>query len=195
LTVSSYRTIAGCSEGSFTDKGSRFIGLAYPVTGEEEVKQILKDVRGAYKGARHFCYAFTLGSRKELSRSNDDGEPSGTAGKPISGQIVSFDVTDTLVIVVRYFGGVLLGTGGLIQAYKAAAKEALQRATIIEKEIREKFSVSCSYEKLPALLAFMQRKNIAFNYGSTTGEKAEIVLDIRPDEKKELERDISVLLR
>ena len=117
----SYNTILKASEGSFRDKGSKFIAYLFPVTTEDKVKEILQDYKKKYYDARHHCYAYRLGWNKDAYRINDDGEPSGTAGKPIYGQILSNDLTNVLILVVRYFGGVKLGVSGLIQAYKAAA--------------------------------------------------------------------------
>lgn len=130
-----YKTITGQTSGIYTEKGSKFIGVALPVTHEDEVKDQLKILKNTYKSARHYCYAYILGNDHSLYRANDDGEPSGTAGKPILGQINSLELTNVLVVVVRYFGGVLLGTGGLTQAYKAAARLALEEAVIIDKEV------------------------------------------------------------
>lgn len=189
-----YFTIREKSEGVYIDKGSKFIGLAYPVSSEEEVKEILKRVKGEYKGARHLCYAFVMGKTKELSRANDDGEPSGTAGKPILGQLTSFNVTNTLVIVVRYFGGVLLGTGGLIQAYKNAAKEALQNATVIEKEISETLQLECEYAVVPAVISLLKRKNISFHYDQSSPDKAFLRAEIPARIVKEIKSELEKLV-
>jgi uncharacterized YigZ family protein len=131
-----YRTLATPSEEVlFKEKNSKFFGLAFPVTNEEEVKNILTEIKKAHFSARHWCYAYQIGTEKIQYRANDDGEPNNSAGMPIYGQIQSFDVTNVLVIVVRYFGGVKLGVGGLISAYNTAAQMALENATIIEKTI------------------------------------------------------------
>ena len=136
-----YHTIAGESEGLYKEKGSKFIALAYPVKTEEDVKQHVADVKKKYYDARHHCYAYILGPNKDAYRLNDDGEPSGTAGRPIYGQLLSKDVTDTLIIVVRYFGGIKLGVSGLLNAYKTAAKDALDNNTIIERFVEEDYLV------------------------------------------------------
>lgn len=130
-----FKTIRALSEGLYKEKGSKFLAFAHPVESIEAVKSLLEQYRKTYYDARHVCYAYALGPDASETRSNDDGEPSGTAGRPILGQIQSFDLTNVLVVVIRYFGGVLLGTGGLVVAYKTAAAEALQNAFIEEKTI------------------------------------------------------------
>ena len=126
-----YRTIKQRSEGVFRDRGSKFLAFAFPVYTTDEIKTILADMKKQYHDARHHCYAYRLGAAKTVYRANDDGEPSGSAGNPILGQIRSFDLSNILIIVVRYFGGTLLGVGGLINAYRSAAASAIQNATII----------------------------------------------------------------
>lgn len=140
-----YRTIQNTSEGIFKDKGSKFLAFAFPVSNEDEIKKILTGIKKKYHDARHHCFAYQIGIENVLLRVNDDNEPSGTAGKPIYGQIQSFCLTNVLIVVVRYFGGVLLGTGGLTNAYKSAAFEALKNATIIEKTIEECVHVLFDY--------------------------------------------------
>ena len=140
-----FRTIASSSEGSYKEKGSKFLSFAFPVKNVDEINQILAQYRKQYYDARHICYAYMLGNAKNEWRANDDGEPSGTAGRPILGQINSFELTNVLVIVVRYFGGILLGTGGLITAYKEASIDALEQANIVEQTIDEVFTVEFDY--------------------------------------------------
>lgn len=140
-----YKTILEPSEGIFTEKRSKFIALAFPVRTLDEIKTLLDAHQKKYYDARHVCYAYMLGSERTNFRANDNGEPSGTAGKPILGQINSNELTDILVIVVRYFGGIKLGTGGLVVAYKAAAAEAIAAATIIEKTVDEDVTVLFEY--------------------------------------------------
>ncbi|HEY5500132.1 MAG TPA: YigZ family protein [Bacteroidales bacterium] len=139
MTIDTYKTINGISEGLYKEKGSKFLAFAHPVNTVDEVKPILDVYRKMYYDARHVCYAYCIGAEGEEYRVNDDGEPSGTAGKPIFGQIQSFGLTNVLVVVIRYFGGILLGTGGLVVAYKAAAAEALAGAEIIEKTVDTDF--------------------------------------------------------
>ena len=140
-----YRTITALSEGIYTEKRSKFIAIALPVRTLEEVKQHLETYQKKYYDARHVCYAYMLGHERLNFRANDNGEPSGTAGKPILGQINSNELTDILIIVVRYFGGIKLGTSGLIVAYKAAAAEAISNATIIEKTVDDDVTVVFEY--------------------------------------------------
>jgi uncharacterized YigZ family protein len=130
-----YKTISKLAEGTYTEKRSKFLAFAIPVRTLDEVKEHLKYYEKKYFDARHVCYAYMLGAERTDFRANDNGEPSGTAGRPILGQINSFDLTDILIVVVRYFGGIKLGTSGLIVAYKAAAHEALSMADIVEKTV------------------------------------------------------------
>ena len=140
-----YKTITSLSEGLYTEKRSKFIAIAIPVRTLEEVKSHLDAYQKKYYDARHVCYAYMLGHERLNFRANDNGEPSGTAGKPILGQINSNELTDILIIVVRYFGGIKLGTSGLIVAYKAAAADAIANATIIEKTVDDDISVVFEY--------------------------------------------------
>lgn len=140
-----YKTIIGVAEGIYTEKRSKFIAIAIPVHTVEEIKQHLDIYQKKYYDARHVCYAYMLGHERKDFRANDNGEPSGTAGKPILGQINSNGLTDILIVVVRYFGGIKLGTSGLIIAYKAAAAEAIANATIIEKTVDDEIAVAFEY--------------------------------------------------
>ena len=140
-----FKTISKPSEGTYTEKRSKFLAFALPVRAVDEVKDIVKDYQKKYYDARHVCYAYMLGPERTDFRANDNGEPSGTAGKPNLGQINSYGLTDILIIVVRYFGGIKLGTSGLIQAYKQAAIEALAVADIIEKTVDADISFAFEY--------------------------------------------------
>ena len=151
-----YKTIAGPSEGVYREKGSKFIALAFPVESEAEVKEKLAEIQKQYFDARHHCYSYILGPNKDAYRLNDNGEPSGTAGRPIHGQLLSKDLTNTLVIVVRYFGGIKLGVSGLINAYKTAAKDALDHATIIEKTVDETYKVSFDYSVMNSVMQLLK---------------------------------------
>ena len=133
-----YLTISSNTKGQFKDRGSRFIALAFHVVSEDEIKEQITLLRKEYHDARHHCFAWRLGPDMERYRVNDDGEPSGSAGRPIFGQIQSRELTDILVVVIRYFGGTLLGVGGLINAYRSAASDALEHANITEKKVEEK---------------------------------------------------------
>lgn len=140
-----YKTISKLAQGTYTEKRSKFLAFAIPVRSLDEVKEHLKFYEKKYFDARHVCYAYMLGAERTDFRANDNGEPSGTAGKPILGQINSFGLTDILIVVVRYFGGIKLGTSGLIVAYKAAAQEALNAADIIEKTVDADISFFFEY--------------------------------------------------
>ena len=140
-----YKTIAAPAEGTYTEKRSKFLAFAFPVRSTDEVKQYLEALRKEYFDARHHCYAYILGPTKDVYRVNDDGEPSGTGGRPIHGQLLSADLTDTLIVVVRYFGGVLLGASGLANAYKTAARDAIEHAEIVEKTIDVRYRLQFEY--------------------------------------------------
>ncbi|MEA3476965.1 MAG: YigZ family protein [Bacteroidota bacterium] len=140
-----FRTITAMAKGLYKEKGSKFISIAVPVRDEDEVQGKLEEIRKQYHDARHHCYAFRLGYKGETYRTNDDGEPSGTAGKPIYGQILSKELTDILIIVVRYFGGTKLGVSGLITAYKSASRDALEQAKIITGTIDDCYEVHFAY--------------------------------------------------
>ena len=156
-----YKTIAAPSdEILFKEKNSKFFGYAFAVTSEEEIKIHLDLLRKKHFGAVHFCYAFQMGTEKIQFRANDDGEPSNTAGMPIYGQIQSFDVTNVLVVVVRFFGGVKLGVGGLISAYRTAAQMALEEAEIIEKTINVHYIVSFDYKNMNKVMRVIKEKNL-----------------------------------
>lgn len=140
-----YRTISKPSEGIFKDKGSKFISFAFPVISEDEIRDIIHSIKKEHHSARHHCYAWRLGYEKLLFRANDDGEPSSTAGKPILGQIQSHDLTNILIVVVRYFGGILLGTNGLINAYRNAATDAVNQAEIVERVVENQLLIEFGY--------------------------------------------------
>jgi uncharacterized YigZ family protein len=145
LFEDTYLTIKEPSLGLFKDRGSKFSGYAFPVFNEEEIKACIAELKKQHPSATHHCYAFRLGANKLVYRANDDGEPSNTAGKPILGQIQSKDLTNILIVVVRYFGGTLLGVGGLINAYRLAAADAIQNAEIIELKINDVYEIHFDY--------------------------------------------------
>ncbi|WP_060875571.1 YigZ family protein [Myroides odoratus] len=156
-----YKTISQPTEEVlYKEKNSKFFGYAFPIKKEEEVKEILDQLKKVHYSARHWCYAFQLGTDPVYYRANDDGEPSNTAGAPIYGQIQSFDVTDILIVVVRYFGGVKLGVGGLITAYRAAAQMALEEADIIECTIDKKFKVRFDYKDMNNVMRVIKERNL-----------------------------------
>ena len=152
----SYKTIAKPAEGSYSEKRSKFLAYAFPVQNEQEVKERLAEIQKKHWDARHHCYAYILGAHKDAYRLNDNGEPSGTAGRPIYGQLLSKDVTNTLVIVVRYFGGIKLGVSGLQNAYKVAAREALDAAVIKERTVQETYRVTFEYVKMNDIMQILK---------------------------------------
>ena len=154
-----YKTIATLSEGIYTEKRSKFIAIALPVRTVEEVKAHLETYQKKYYDARHVCYAYMLGAERKDFRANDNGEPSGTAGKPILGQINSRELTDVLVIVVRYFGGIKLGTSGLIVAYRMAASLALDEAPVIEKTVDEDVAVAFEYPFMNDIMRIVKEES------------------------------------
>ena len=156
-----YTTIKSASTAVFKDRGSRFIGLAYPVSSQEEVKPILDSLRKEYHDARHHCFAYMIGYQRLIWRINDDGEPSGTAGKPILGQINSANLTNILIVVVRYFGGTLLGVPGLINAYRSAASEALSNAEIIECIVRDFYRLDFPYVSINDVMKILKEEGAA----------------------------------
>lgn len=151
-----YRSIAARSEGLFKDNGSRFIALAYPVETEEEVREIVAALKKEYHDARHHCYAYRLGYKGDRFRANDDGEPSGSAGRPILGQIDSLGLSDVLVVVVRYFGGIKLGIPGLIRAYKTSTADALGQAEIVEKVAGKRFRLTFDYLSMNGVMKVLK---------------------------------------
>jgi len=157
-----YLTIARPSEGLYKEKGSKFIAYAFEVRDENDVKRQLEEIRRQHPQARHVCYAYRLGISGETYRYNDDGEPSGTAGKPIFGQLLSFNVTYILIAVVRYFGGTKLGVGGLIAAYKEAAKDALLSANIVEKIVTRTIDFTFDYAKMNDVMRFLKQHQLDF---------------------------------
>ena len=161
LENDTYKTLALPSEEVlYKEKNSKFFGYAFPVTTEEEVKEILEKLRKDHFSARHWCYAYQIGIEKIQYRANDDGEPNNSAGMPIYGQIQSFDITNVLIVVVRYFGGVKLGVGGLISAYKTAAQMALESAEIIQKTIDIHFLISFGYANMNKVMRIIKEKNL-----------------------------------
>ncbi|WP_306565080.1 IMPACT family protein [Flavobacterium lindanitolerans] len=156
-----YRTLDFPSEEVlYKEKNSKFFGYAFPISSEEEAKEILDGLRKQHHSARHWCYAFQIGTEKIHFRANDDGEPSNSAGMPIYGQIQSFEITNVLVVVVRYFGGIKLGVGGLIVAYRAAAQMALEASEIVEKTIDIHYLISFDYKNMNKVMRVIKEKNL-----------------------------------
>lgn len=160
LFEDSYKIVTSAGGGLYKEKGSKFIAEAFPVHSEAEVKEHVAEIKKKYFDAKHHCYAFMIGPDKACYRSSDDGEPSGTAGKPILNQILSKDVTNVCVVVTRYFGGQLLGVPGLINAYKSAAREALDNCSIVEKTIDEVYSLEFDYPLLNEVMRILKDENL-----------------------------------
>lgn len=156
----SYKTIEKSAEGIFRDKGSKFIAYAYPIRSEDEVKSLLTNLRSEHTKARHFCYAYRLTPDRSVFRINDDGEPAGTAGRPILNCLLSADITNILIVVVRYFGGTLLGVPGLINAYKNASLEAIATANIINKTVNDVYEVNFDYLQMNDVMKLVKDENL-----------------------------------
>ena len=176
-----YQTIEKESQGFFKDKGSKFYSFAYPVKNEDEVKEILARLRKEHHSARHHCYAWRLGTEEITFRANDDGEPSSTAGKPILGQLQSFNVTNTLIVVVRYFGGILLGVSGLINAYRNAAAAALKNAEIKQKTVNREIILDFTYNEFAEVMNMIKHENLAVIY-TRLEERCNLAFSVRKSE-------------
>ena len=188
--MDTYLTLSSNSEGQYTEKRSKFLAFAFPVSSVDEVKTIVAQLRKKYYDARHVCYAYMLGAERLEFRANDDGEPSGTAGKPILGQINSNNLTNVLIAVVRYFGGIKLGTSGLIVAYRAAAAEVIANAEIIEKTVDETIEISFDYLQLNAVMRIV--KDCSPNVLSQNFDSlCTMTLGIRKDYMPELRSKLS----
>ncbi|WP_138433640.1 IMPACT family protein [Winogradskyella algicola] len=161
LTQDIYKTISKSSVGElFKDKNSKFIGFAFPVENEDQIKAYIDEVKKEHHSARHWCYAYQLGTENISFRANDDGEPNNSAGMPIYGQIQSYELTNILVVVVRYYGGIKLGVGGLINAYKTGAQFALEASEIIEKTINKHFSLKFEYKNMSKVMRILKEHQI-----------------------------------
>lgn len=157
--MDTYLTLARISEGLYKEKGSKFLAFAIPISEEEEIKEILKEKRKLYHDARHVCFAYILGEKGEYTRANDDGEPSGTAGKPMLGALVSKGITNVLMVVVRYFGGTKLGTSGLINAYREASMDALEQNEVVEKILESRCEILFEYPFLNDVMRIVKEEN------------------------------------
>jgi uncharacterized YigZ family protein len=187
-----YRTVAGPAEGYINEKKSKFISRIFPVKSADEVKKIVDEQRKKYYDARHVCWAYMLGWEREEFRSNDDGEPSGTAGKPILGQINSAELTDVLILVVRYFGGTLLGTGGLIKAYKEAAADAIANAVIVEKTVDDFIDIRFEYPLLNDVMRVLKQFE-EVHWTQDFGESCQMRLQIRRSLSPQLREMLSYI--
>jgi len=187
-----YKTIDKISEGIYKEKGSKFISYAYPVSTEEEIKTIITDIKKQYYDARHHCYAYMLGHERNTFRAVDDGEPSSTAGKPILGQILSKEITNVLIIVVRYFGGTKLGVGGLINAYKSAAADALDNNEIIEKTLDVYFKIEYDYLKMNDVMKLIKDEQLDI-LSQDFGNLCKMEIRVRESEYKRIKTRIEKL--
>lgn len=156
-----YKTIKKPCRGIYKEKGSRFIASVWPVTDQAEIKSIIDNIRKEYYDARHHCFAYVIGHERNTWRTNDDGEPSGTAGRPILGQINSFELTNVLIVVSRYFGGTLLGVSGLINAYRTAANAALENAEVIECTVNEYYEINFPYDSINVVMKILKDEAIS----------------------------------
>lgn len=160
-TKDTYKTITNAAQGElFKDKNSKFYGFAFPVTNEEQIKKHLEEIKKEHYAARHWCYAYQIGTETIQYRANDDGEPNNSAGMPIYGQIQSFEVTNILIIVVRYYGGVKLGVGGLINAYRTGAQLALEASKIVERTIDKKFQLKFEYKNMSKVMRLLKENEV-----------------------------------
>ena len=187
-----YRTISGTSEGYYTEKRSKFLAFAHHVETLDEIKELLEGYRKKYYDARHVCYAYMLGPERLEFRANDDGEPSSTAGKPILGQINSNELTNILIVVVRYYGGVNLGTSGLIVAYREAASDAIAHATVETRQVEEIVKYAFAYPQMNDVMRIVKDMNpriVSQTYDNT----CEIVLSIRKSEAEQLKSKLANL--
>jgi len=175
-----YLSIEKKSQGLFRDRGSKFIAYAWPVKTGEEIKDKLQELRKKHHNARHHCYAWRLGAAKEHYRFNDDGEPSGSAGRPILGQIRKYDLTNIVIVVVRYFGGTLLGVGGLINAYKSAAADAIENATIAKRTVDHIFEVRFGYPAMNHVMSVIKEEG-AEQLEQDFGIDCRIIVSVRRD--------------
>ena len=188
-----YKTISGKSEGYYTEKRSKFLAFAHHVDTLDEVKDLLAQYRKKYYDARHVCYAYMLGAAREDFRANDDGEPSSTAGRPILGQINSNELTNILIVVVRYYGGVNLGTSGLIVAYREAASDAIAHANVETRQIEEIVKYSFAYPQMNDVMRIVYDLNPRI-VSQTFENTCEIVLSIRKSEAEQLRSRLAKLL-
>jgi uncharacterized YigZ family protein len=188
-----YKTVKGISEGFYSEKRSKFLAFAHHVETLDDIKDLLAQYRKKYYDARHVCYAYMLGAERQDFRANDDGEPSSTAGKPILGQINSAELTDILIVVVRYYGGVNLGTSGLIVAYREAAADALAHAEVELRQVEKQIRYTFSYPQMNDVMRIVKEMNPRI-VSQTFDNTCEIVLSIRLSEAEQLENKLSKLL-
>lgn len=187
-----YTSVAGESRGTYREKASRFIGLALPVESEEEARLKLETVRKEYYDANHHCFAYRLGPSGETYRISDDGEPSGSAGRPIHGQLLSANLSDILIVVVRYFGGTKLGVPGLINAYRTAAKEAIAHAVLREKVLTDRFTVTFEYAHMNDIMKILKESGVSI-HKQESGNACSILFSIRRSKSETIRRKFESL--
>lgn len=192
MTDDTYKTIAAATEpeGNFRDRGSKFIGLLYPIQSEDEAKEVLHTVKKEYYDATHHCYAYRLGPKGENYRANDDGEPSGSAGKPILNQLLSAEITNVLAVVIRYYGGTKLGVPGLINAYKEATRQGISEAEIVEKTVNDRFEVKFEYVAMNDVMRAVKELSPTI-ISQDMGLSCQMVLEIRQSLSAQLEERLS----
>ena len=190
-----YRSLEGPSEGLYKEKGSRFIALAFPVETEEQVKELVAGIRKEYHDARHHCHAYRLGYKGDVWRASDDGEPAGSAGRPILGQIDSAGLSDVLVVVVRYFGGIKLGIPGLIRAYKTSTADALSQARVVEKIAGQWLRVSFGYEAMNSVMKVLKEMDLpqrAQDFGEQCSLEVRVRLSALDSFREKMGKDIKL---
>lgn len=192
LFSDTYQTISAPSQGVYKEKGSKFLAFAEPVLTDEAAKAVLEKCKKQYYDARHHCFAWAIGPARESQRMNDDGEPSGTAGRPIFGQILSYDVANVIVIVVRYFGGTKLGVSGLITAYKTAAKDALGSASIITKTINELYQAEFAYSSTNEVMRVIKEFQVEVVESIFT-EKCQMVVSVRKNDAERFKKQFALM--
>ena len=180
-----YKTITSISHGIYKEKGSRFVSIAIPISDQEEIKPIIDRIKKEHHEARHHSYAYMIGHKRNIWRVNDDGEPSGTAGRPILGQINSFGLTNLIIVVSRYFGGTLLGVSGLLNAYRSAAESALKNAELTEKTVNEYYEISYPYISMNDVMKILKEENIGQSEQSFDIE-CRILLNFRVSAKEKV---------
>jgi uncharacterized YigZ family protein len=173
-----YKTISIAAQGVFTDRGSKFIAYTFPIRSDSEVKKLISQIKTEHPKGAHYCWAFRISPDRSIFKLNDDGEPPGTAGRPILNTLLSFDVTDMLVIVVRYFGGTLLGVPGLINAYKTATTEALNASQIISKTLNDVYRIDFDYIQMNAVMKVLKEESLTFR-NQTSDVKCSLEVEIR----------------
>ena len=192
MIISSFKTIKEASEAQYKEKGSKFLAFAYPVSNEQEVKEKLTILRKKYFDASHHCYAYVLGTDSKTFRANDDGEPNHSAGDPILGQIKSNELSNVLVVVVRYFGGTKLGVGGLIQAYKSAAELVLNRAKIVDEEIKSIVQLNFNYDQTAEVMRLIKSFEAEIRTQKFASD-CEIVISVNIQKENRLIEKITLL--